>query len=474
MRRILYKIFIFLLLLSSCIRSEDPWCILDGNVVYNDGLPAINVQVSLPGYGMVSTDNNGYFRFGKNVINGEYELTVFIMSTPVYKEKIILESGQTIKKLIKIPSPNLKDINVVDVHLESDWDYFVAGKQDYFFLKTNNNLPYAAFFHSFGQKKDYFISFNSMGLPHIVVSETYVFIFDNFSGKEVDFSIVSPNGDIQIIRSVGSSFNWDTDLFIKGSKVDAVKWFGRALGALPCITTGAAAFVTGGVAVPLALWTCGNYLLKISAGFFEDQGVHNGFTEMVNAYSLTLTNYNCTVGLTDPSSCLIDLSQKALEGWARNMDELESDENVRVAEASLYSGYGDIQITLTWNNKSDLDLHVIDPSGEEIFWKHKVSQSGGVLDYDNTVGFGPENVYWPKAKAPAGTYKVFVQNYYWAGRPSSSTYTLLINAFGKIKKFTGNIPLDKVVNITFFNHSGIFFSNKTYLYQTPSIKKEVI
>lgn len=39
-------------------------------------------------------------------------------------------------------------------------------------------------------------------------------------------------------------------------------------------------------------------------------------------------------------------------------------------------GTGDLQVTLSWNVDSDVDLHVVDPSGEEIFWSDKTS-----LDY---------------------------------------------------------------------------------------------
>jgi hypothetical protein len=76
---------------------------------------------------------------------------------------------------------------------------------------------------------------------------------------------------------------------------------------------------------------------------------------------------------------------------------------------------GDVRVSLIWNNRNDCDLHVVAPSGEEIYYAHKRSICGGELDVDMNVrgeSTKPvENVYWPPGGAPPGRYKVFVQNY---------------------------------------------------------------
>jgi hypothetical protein len=86
---------------------------------------------------------------------------------------------------------------------------------------------------------------------------------------------------------------------------------------------------------------------------------------------------------------------------------------------------GDPQFTLIWNSDNvDLDLHVLEPGGKEIFWEDPKGNLGGELDVDNTKGFGPENVYWlvesdgpgsekVKGPGPAGIYKWYVV--YWGG-----------------------------------------------------------
>jgi hypothetical protein len=86
---------------------------------------------------------------------------------------------------------------------------------------------------------------------------------------------------------------------------------------------------------------------------------------------------------------------------------------------------GDPQFTLIWNSDNvDLDLHVLEPGGKEIFWESPKGNLGGELDVDNTRGYGPENVYWlvetdgpgsekVKGPGPPGVYKWYVV--YWGG-----------------------------------------------------------
>lgn len=77
------------------------------------------------------------------------------------------------------------------------------------------------------------------------------------------------------------------------------------------------------------------------------------------------------------------------------------------------AGTGDVAFRLTWRGISDLDLVVVDPNDNCIFYGNRQPASGGILDVDCNAGAVPcerpiENVYWPSASAPAGTYKVWV------------------------------------------------------------------
>lgn len=74
-------------------------------------------------------------------------------------------------------------------------------------------------------------------------------------------------------------------------------------------------------------------------------------------------------------------------------------------------GSGDVQVSVAWNSKADLDLHVVDPMGYEVYWGARSSQSGGELDLDSNAACGTdqprnENTVWPIGQAPTGPYTV--------------------------------------------------------------------
>ncbi len=70
----------------------------------------------------------------------------------------------------------------------------------------------------------------------------------------------------------------------------------------------------------------------------------------------------------------------------------------------------DIRIVVDWNkDETDIDLHVIEPDGEECFYGHKQSKNGGRMSEDFTQGYGPEEYQIKTAKK--GKYIIRVKYY---------------------------------------------------------------
>jgi hypothetical protein len=97
--------------------------------------------------------------------------------------------------------------------------------------------------------------------------------------------------------------------------------------------------------------------------------------------------------------------QYALEG--ANGIGPQFQQTLRIVRA----GSGDVQASVAWTGRSDVDLHVFDPSGEEVFHANRAAASGGTLDIDSNAACviddtNVENIFWPLNGAPAGQYRV--------------------------------------------------------------------
>ncbi len=121
-------------------------------------------------------------------------------------------------------------------------------------------------------------------------------------------------------------------------------------------------------------------------------------------------------------------------------------------------GTGDVQATLTWNTIDDLDLHILDPNGEEIFFEHSRSASGGKLDVDSNAGCTSnitqspvENIFWPAHGAPNGKYVVSVVYYKYCLRDTSIPFHLRVLVDGKVYEFDDKIEKqdDQKILLTF-------------------------
>ncbi len=93
----------------------------------------------------------------------------------------------------------------------------------------------------------------------------------------------------------------------------------------------------------------------------------------------------------------------------------------------------DLRVTIGWDtDMSDMDLHTLDPSGEECFYQHRLTTNGGRNSFDITQGYGPEE-FMVRA-AMNGDYKI--KTHYYGQRAQKmigpvTLYAEIVTDFGR-------------------------------------------
>ncbi len=154
----------------------------------------------------------------------------------------------------------------------------------------------------------------------------------------------------------------------------------------------------------------------------------NGNPKAENTYNVEVTlPPNIGEGAFD-----FDVAVRDVNGNVSNMDR------GRLVIARV--GTGKLQFSLSWDADVDLDLHVTEPNGNQIFYGNEgPSNTGGRLDIDDLNGplpsgrpagepEGVENIFWNDT-APNGTYIVRVD--YFSGSPAAN-FVVTVSADGQV------------------------------------------
>ena len=108
------------------------------------------------------------------------------------------------------------------------------------------------------------------------------------------------------------------------------------------------------------------------------------------------------------------------------------------------TGIGDVEVSLSMTESTDLDLYVVSPTGVVVYYGNTDAATGGHLDLDanaacsSNMGTDNEHIFWPRRRAPAGTYQVRVAH--WrsciGGRPVH--YRITVRNCGETAVFSGS------------------------------------
>lgn len=299
----------------------------------------------------------------------------------------------------------------------------------------------------------------SDGRPAIAYSEGHTFVFENYTASTVDVGLLFPNGSIQTFRGVmlppslitqlnssragdgsNQSFPQRSQASLQGAQIglsfDLVKTIQFA--SLSLATAGCVAAAIGVVTAPVAL-LCAAALVNAANTLAPEDNL--GLT----ATSTALGGVACGSGdATSCASLLLDVGTAVIQTYEQA--SMQNATALRLVKSSLTQGSGDVQITLTWDNGADVDLHVIEPSGFRIYHQAPQSPTGGQLDVDDIDGFGPENIFWQAGQDPRGQYTVEV-TYFASGGLGNVNYEVLVRIPGSETRFSGTLTTESEVQV---------------------------
>ena len=107
--------------------------------------------------------------------------------------------------------------------------------------------------------------------------------------------------------------------------------------------------------------------------------------------------------------------------------------------------FSDVQVTVSWDTDADLDLHVADPTGHEVYFGSEEVESGGVLfpssDLCEPDNIRNERIAWTGGTPPPGRYEVRLSHYDSCDAEETS-YVVSVYNHGTVSTFTGTFTGD--------------------------------
>ena len=107
--------------------------------------------------------------------------------------------------------------------------------------------------------------------------------------------------------------------------------------------------------------------------------------------------------------------------------------------------FSEVQVTVSWDTDADLDLHVADPNGHEVYFGAKEVESGGVLfpssDACEPDNYRNERIAWTEGMPPPGRYEVRLSHYD-SCEAEETNYIVRVYNHGTVTTFTGTFTGD--------------------------------
>jgi len=110
--------------------------------------------------------------------------------------------------------------------------------------------------------------------------------------------------------------------------------------------------------------------------------------------------------------------------------------------SSVTVGTGEVQVSVSWDTPTDVDLHLIEPDGTRIFFANETSDFGGMLDLDSNPGcfidgVNNENITYESGTPPSGEYIVEVDYFSNCGITTETNFVVTVRIGTSVETFSG-------------------------------------
>ncbi len=135
----------------------------------------------------------------------------------------------------------------------------------------------------------------------------------------------------------------------------------------------------------------------------------------------------------------------------RNEEGVSQATSHTIMQNATAVGSDALQVSLNWIHPVDLDLHVVTPGGEDIFWAHRSGSDGGTLDLDSNAGcridgVNNENITWLSSTPAAGDYIVRLDLWSACAEEGPFPYIITVTVHGETHLYQGEMSATEADN----------------------------
>lgn len=225
---------------------------------------------------------------------------------------------------------------VVEVNQESDWDYWIIGKDgDSYFIKLQNLKPNVLLYKPDVNNDGFPIFLDDNGRPLKTIIHDNIILFGNYKTNSVDVSVIRPNGEILLYRNISTEYDWSKislkSINLKSSSSnDIFKLSAIAISTTTCVLGIIGAIPTSGLSLFMG---CGSVFLTAVATAQTEKYEFVGLAG--TAMGTFATVYGC-INTVELTSCFLGILSKGFSITSTAIQDFDNNKDkINLAQAQL-------------------------------------------------------------------------------------------------------------------------------------------